>query len=235
MDQTGFASCRSIHSSRRRRRGPPWMHGGGPRRLPDWVLPRPRSAVTRHRRRFVAAQAAHLTEAMTRCADAAGGMQPRVLFSAHGLPQKIVAAGDPYQWQVEQTAAAVAAAADLRNDSWLVCYQSRVGPLKWIGPETKEEISRAGAECTPVVVVPIAFVSEHSETLVELDIEYRHLAETAGVPAYERAPTVRSHPRFIEGLAELVGSCSWSGVSTRSSLGHRQCPGTISACAMAHS
>ena len=184
---------------------------------------------------FIAAQAALLTEAVTRCVDAAGGMQPRVLFSAHGLPQKIVAAGDPYQWQVEQTAAAVAAAADLRNDSWLVCYQSRVGPLKWVGPETKEEISRAGAESTPVVVVPIAFVSEHSETLVELDIEYRHLAETAGVPAYERAPTVRSHPRFIEGLAELVSSCSWSGVSTRSSLGHRQCPGTNSACAMAHS
>lgn len=127
----------------------------------------------------------------------------RVLFSAHGLPKQIVEAGDPYQSQVEQTAAAVMR--DLGEDlDWLCCYQSRVGPLEWIGPSTDDEIERAGADGKAVIVVPIAFVSEHSETLVELDIEYRELAEKAGVAEYVRVPTVDTAPAFIAGLAELV-------------------------------
>jgi ferrochelatase len=85
-----------------------------------------------------------------------------------------------------------------------VCYQSRVGPLKWIGPSTEEEIRRAGTEGTSVVLYPLSFVSEHSETLVELDIDYRHLAEQARVPRYVRVPTVGTHPLFIGGLASLV-------------------------------
>ena len=127
----------------------------------------------------------------------------RSLFSAHGLPKKIVADGDPYQWQVEQTAAAVMAKIGGSHD-WLCCYQSRVGPLEWIGPSTEDEIARAGADGKTVVVVPIAFVSEHSETLVELDIEYRELADKAGVSEYVRVPTVGTQPAFIAGLAELV-------------------------------
>ena len=87
---------------------------------------------------------------------------------------------------------------------WSVCYQSRVGPLKWIGPSTDAEIARAGADKVAVVLYPLSFVSEHSETLVELDIEYRHLAEKVGVPAYIRVPTVGTHPLFIAGLARLV-------------------------------
>jgi ferrochelatase len=87
---------------------------------------------------------------------------------------------------------------------WRVCYQSRVGPLRWIGPATDTEIRRAGADRLGVVVAPIAFVSEHSETLVELDIEYARLAREAGVPHYLRAPTVGVRPQFIEGLADLV-------------------------------
>lgn len=128
----------------------------------------------------------------------------RVLFTAHGLPEKIIQRGDPYQQQVEHTAAALAAALNRPELDWRVCYQSRVGPQTWIGPDTDAEIERAGAEGRALVVVPIAFVSEHSETLVELDVEYRHLAEQAGVPAYERVPTVSVTPRFIEGLAALV-------------------------------
>ena len=87
---------------------------------------------------------------------------------------------------------------------WSVCYQSRVGPLKWIGPSTDAEIARAGADKVSVVLYPLSFVSEHSETLVELDIEYRHLAEKVGVPNYIRVPTVGTHPLFIAGLARLV-------------------------------
>jgi ferrochelatase len=132
----------------------------------------------------------------------AGDVPVRVLFSAHGLPEKIVKAGDPYQRQIEQTAQAIAD--KLGNVDWTICYQSRVGPLKWIGPPTEAEIRRAAADKRAIVLYPLAFVSEHSETLVELDIEYRHLAKEAGVPNYIRVPTVGTHPKFIEGLARLV-------------------------------
>lgn len=129
---------------------------------------------------------------------------PRLLLSSHGLPQKIVEEGDPYQWQCEQTAKAIIEELNWPGLDWVGCYQSRVGPLQWIGPSTEDEVERAGHDRVPVVVAPMAFVSEHSETLVELDIEYRKLAEDKGVPAYYRAPAVGTHPAFIAGLAALV-------------------------------
>ncbi len=132
----------------------------------------------------------------------AGAGPTRLLFSAHGLPEKIIKAGDPYQHQVEETARAIVEG--LGNVDHVVCYQSRVGPLKWIGPSTEAEIRRAGQDKVKIVLYPLSFVSEHSETLVELDIEYRHLAEQAGVPHYVRVPTVGTHVAFIEGLARLV-------------------------------
>jgi protoporphyrin/coproporphyrin ferrochelatase len=128
----------------------------------------------------------------------------RLLLSAHGLPLKIVQAGDPYPDQINQTAEAVVAALDRRDVDWTVCYQSRVGPLAWLGPQTDEEIKRAGRDGIAVVVAAISFVSEHSETLVELDRDYRRLAKASGVPAYYRVPTVGTDPRFIAALAELV-------------------------------
>jgi ferrochelatase len=134
-------------------------------------------------------------------ADAGAGAR-RVLFSAHGLPERVIKAGDPYQAEVEQTAKAIADG--LGEIDWSICYQSRVGPLKWIGPSTEAEIRRAGADKVGVVVYPLAFVSEHSETLVELDIDYRHLAKKVGIPSYIRVPTVGTHPLFIAGLARLV-------------------------------
>ena len=138
----------------------------------------------------------------------AGDGPRRVLFSAHGLPEKIIKAGDPYQAQVEQTAGAIGQ--HLEGVDWSVCYQSRVGPLKWIGPSTEAEIRRAAADGRGIVLYPLSFVSEHSETLVELDIEYRHLAEQAGVSNYVRVPTVGTHPQFIHGLANLVRAALWS-------------------------
>jgi ferrochelatase len=132
----------------------------------------------------------------------AGTVPKRVLFSAHGLPERVIKAGDPYQAQVEQTAKAIAG--QLGEIDWAICYQSRVGPLKWIGPSTDTEIRRAAADRVAVVIYPLAFVSEHSETLVELDIDYRHLAEKVGIPTYIRVPTVGTHPLFIQGLARLV-------------------------------
>ena len=134
-------------------------------------------------------------------ATAAGNA--RLLFSAHGLPRRI-AETDPYPAQVERTAATVAAALGLGDNAWRVCYQSRVGRTEWIGPSSEDEIRRAGSEGVPVVIAPVSFVSEHSETLVELDIELRDVATAAGVPAYFRAPTVGDGETFIGGLAGLV-------------------------------
>jgi len=128
----------------------------------------------------------------------------RLLLSAHGLPKRIIQKGDPYQWQVEQSAAAIVKALNLPELEAQVCYQSRVGPLEWIGPSADAEIARAGKDGKGLIVAPIAFVSEHSETLVELDIEYRRLAADKGVPDYRRAATVGTHSDFIEGLAGLV-------------------------------
>ena len=129
--------------------------------------------------------------------------QVRFLFSAHGLPERIVARGDPYPAQVEATVRAVADALGGGIDA-VVCYQSRVGPLKWIGPSTEEELRRAGRAGKTVALIPISFVSEHSETLVELDIEYRHLAATAGVARYIRVPTLGVASAFIAALGDLV-------------------------------
>ena len=132
---------------------------------------------------------------------AAGKPGPaRLLFSAHGLPEKVVAGGDPYQAQIEATAAGIAERLGADWD-WRICYQSRVGPLKWLGPSTPEAIEAAARDGRGVVVTPVAFVSEHVETLVELDHEYRKLAEAAGCPFYVRVPALGTEPRFIEALA----------------------------------
>ncbi len=95
---------------------------------------------------------------------------PRILFSAHGLPQKVIDGGDPYQRQIEASVAAIMQ--DFDGTDFVICYQSKVGRLKWLTPTTEDELKKAGSQSTPVVVVPISFVSEHSETLVELDIDY---------------------------------------------------------------
>ncbi|WP_142849179.1 ferrochelatase [Telmatospirillum sp. J64-1] len=162
--------------------------------------------------------------------EAAAHGRPRLLFSAHGLPKKVIAAGDPYQWQVEQSSAAVVSALNRPDLDWAVCYQSRVGPLEWIGPSTEAELKRAGQDKVPVVVVPIAFVSEHSETLVELDIEYGELAHEVGIPAYLRVPALGSHPAFIRALADLVGKADGSSCDPCSQAGGRLCPSQFGGC-----
>ncbi len=146
----------------------------------------------------------------------------RVLFSAHGLPEVIIQNGDPYQWQVEKTVAAVLGAWGEAVDH-RVCYQSRATPQKWIGPSTDEEVERAAEDGTAVLVVPIAFVSEHTETLVELDVEYRELAEKLGVPGYFRVPTQNADAGFIASLAEVVRRSSGCGPGLCSGAGGRIC------------
>jgi ferrochelatase len=160
---------------------------------------------------------------------------PRLLLSAHGLPERVVRDGDPYQFQCEATAKAIVAqlaamGLPVPADDWIVCYQSRVGPLKWIGPATDEEIRRAGNDGRPIVIAPIAFVSDHSETLVEIEIEYRKLAAEAGVPAFFRVSAVGAASEFIAGLAAAVEGASRGHI--RSACGERVCPSDFVRCPM---
>lgn len=135
--------------------------------------------------------------------DQAGDRPMRVLFSAHGIPERLVSKkGDPYQAQIEAGCAAIAARSGLED--WAICYQSRVGPMKWLGPSTPEAICQAAVDGVGVVVTPVAFVSEHIETLVELDIEYAELAEQLGVRPYLRVATVGVAPAFIDSLADAA-------------------------------
>ncbi len=153
----------------------------------------------------------------------------KVLFSAHGLPEKIIAKGDPYQSQVERTAKAIVMELAWPHLDWEVCYQSRVGPLSWIGPSTEELIAEAGVSGKSLVVVPIAFVSEHSETLVELDIEYADLAQRAGVPSYKRVPTLGISEDFVLALENMVKSAG-SCLRKRPVQAVRRCPPELRLC-----
>ena len=128
----------------------------------------------------------------------------KLLFSAHGLPENKIKKGDPYQWQIEKTVEAIMSKLPDKNLDYIISYQSRVGPLKWIGPSTDEIIIKYSREKKGIVIVPVAFVSEHSETLVELDIEYKKLAEKNGCSFYKRVPALGTETNFIKGLSELV-------------------------------
>jgi ferrochelatase len=127
----------------------------------------------------------------------------RILFSAHGLPKKLIDAGDPYQQHIEETAAAIVQKLAIENLDWKICYQSKVGRLEWLAPSTEDEIIFAAKNGYSLVIVAISFVSEHSETLVELDIEYKKLAEKNGVKQYVRVPTLSVDEFFIDSLADM--------------------------------
>ncbi|MDA0261234.1 MAG: ferrochelatase [Planctomycetota bacterium] len=157
----------------------------------------------------------------------------RILFSAHGLPKRIVDGGDPYPHQVEKTAQAIVNSISKQKAApvdWTVCYQSKVGPLEWIGPSTESEIERAGQEHKTVVIAPISFVSEHSETLVELDMTFRALADRCGVQDYARVPTVGDHPGYICGLAEMVENALARQAVVDSAAGGGICDAQMADC-----
>ncbi len=160
----------------------------------------------------------------------AGEPEVRLLFSAHGLPQKIVDAGDPYYVQVEATAQAIAAQLPQFPD-WRVCFQSRVGRLEWLKPSTDEEVRRAGSEARGVLIAPIAFVSEHVETLVELDDEYANLARDVGCSPYLRAPTPGVRSGFISELSRIVMEASGRSGGT-APHGNWRCPAGHAKCAL---
>lgn len=159
------------------------------------------------------------------------GMAPRVLFSAHGLPEDIITDGDPYQWQCEMTAEKIAAATGIDYLDWQICYQSRIGPKKWIKPSTEDAVDKAIKDGKPVVILPHAFTQEHVETLVEIEIEYREMAEKKGIKGFYRVPTVGLHAAFIKGLYNMVKSAARrDGILP--DTGSRLCPQEFCRCAM---
>ena len=128
----------------------------------------------------------------------------KLIFSAHGLPEKNIKKGDPYQWQVEQSVKKIVENLNYKDLDWILSYQSRVGPLKWIGPSTEDMIIKNSKIGKHIVLVPIAFVSEHSETLVELDIEYKEIADANGCKNYTRVPALGTNDDFIKAMSELI-------------------------------
>ncbi len=128
----------------------------------------------------------------------------KLIFSAHGLPEKNIKNGDPYQWQIEQTVKSIVKKMNIRDLDYILSYQSRVGPLKWIGPSTDDIIIENSKLGKNIIIVPIAFVSEHSETLVELDIEYKKIAEENGCKSYSRVPAIGINENYIKGMSDLI-------------------------------
>ncbi|MDZ4871905.1 MAG: Ferrochelatase [Chroococcidiopsis cubana SAG 39.79] len=128
-----------------------------------------------------------------------------VFFSAHGVPKSYVEeAGDPYQQEIEECTALIMQTLN-RPNSYTLAYQSRVGPVEWLQPYTEDAIQELGQQgVQDMVVVPISFVSEHIETLQEIDMEYREVAESVGIHNFRRVPALNTHTQFIDGMADLT-------------------------------
>ncbi len=135
---------------------------------------------------------------------------PFVLFSAHGVPMRLVEEGDPYVDETRRSVAEIAERLGLPEDRWKLAFQSRVGPVTWVGPFTDEvlvDLSQKGVR--HLVFVPISFTVDNLETLYDIDIVLTPLAKSLGMETVKRAPALNRSPAFIEALAELVGKVSW--------------------------
>jgi ferrochelatase len=154
----------------------------------------------------------------------------KLIFSAHGLPEKNIKKGDPYQWQVEQSVKKIVKSLNIENLDWILSYQSRVGPLKWIGPSTEDIIIKNSKIGKHIVLVPIAFVSEHSETLVELDIEYKEIADANGCKNYTRVPALGINDDFIKAMSELIIKKNEYKLSGNLYPPKIQCPSNFKKC-----
>ena len=133
--------------------------------------------------------------------EAAGKIH--VLFSAHGVPEKVILKGDPYQKQIKETVNLLAPY--LKEEGVHLAYQSKIGRLKWIGPSVEEKLKElAEQKVQKILVVPISFVSDHSETLYEIDILFKGIATELGIPYFYRMPSLNTSPVFIRALKETV-------------------------------
>ena len=124
-----------------------------------------------------------------------------VLFSAHSLPEKFIAEGDPYVRQIKGTIEEITKKISIK---WHLSYQSKSGPVKWLGPSTEEKLKElAGRNVKNILIVPISFVSDHIETLYEVDILYMQMAKNIGINL-RRTDSLNTHPLFIEALKDIV-------------------------------
>jgi ferrochelatase len=131
----------------------------------------------------------------------------QLLFSAHGLPQSFIDSGDPYLEHIQATVRLVMKKFD--GISHQLAFQSRAGPVKWLEPSTEAKIAElAAAGCKQLLMVPISFVSDHIETLYEIDIQYGEEAVALGITDFRRIEALNSSPAFISCLAELVRNCA---------------------------
>jgi len=151
---------------------------------------------------YVAAQAELISKELTKFPEPE---KAHIFFSAHGVPRSYIEqAGDPYQKQIEECVSAIMRKLNVPN-KYTLAYQSRVGPVEWLRPYTDEAIEELGKEgIKDLVVIPISFVSEHIETLEEIDQEYKELAHESGIERWARVPALDTNPSFIEDLADMV-------------------------------
>ena len=147
-----------------------------------------------------------------------------LLFSAHSLPLSVIDRGDPYPQEVGATVQRVMEALNFSNE-FILAYQSDIPPMKWLGPGTESVIRQLGQRGDKhVLAVPIAFTSDHIETLHELDIEYGELAHQAGIREFRRAPALNADPSFIEAMATITADHLRSG-QVHSTQYPLRCPG----------
>ncbi|HSW39108.1 MAG TPA: ferrochelatase [Acidobacteriota bacterium] len=127
-----------------------------------------------------------------------------LLYSAHSLPARCIEEGDPYLEQTKKTVMSISSQLNIPNESSLA-FQSRAGPVKWLGPDTEDVLTDlAGRGVRRVLIIPVSFVSDHVETLQEIDIRYRKLAEGLGIEEFRRVESLNLQPKFIEALAEII-------------------------------
>ena len=147
-----------------------------------------------------------------------------LLFSAHSLPLDVIDRGDSYPQEIGASVQAVVERLG-RPNPYLLAYQSEVGPVRWLGPSTERVIRRLGARGQKhLLVVPIAFTSDHIETLSELDREYGEVAHQVGITGYRRTPALNDRPQFMDALADVVREHLASG-AVHSTLYRTRCPG----------
>ena len=162
---------------------------------------------------YIEAQAEMVRRGLAQIPD---NLDPVLLFSAHGIPEKYVDQGDPYQHQIQTSVDLI-----LKKLNWKghyqLAYQSRVGPQKWLDPDVEEVLESYKDTKKALLVIPISFVSDHIETLHELDIEYKEIAEEFNIEHYYRAPVFNEDAVFIACLKKLIeeelskSSCNWRG------------------------
>jgi ferrochelatase len=154
-----------------------------------------------------------IREAAGQYADA-GPKGVHLIYSAHSIPARYVEKGDPYLEQTKQTVALIDAQLGNAYPSTLA-FQSRLGPIKWLSPSTRDILEKLGRDgVSAVLVIPISFVSDHIETLQEIDVYYRDAAFKSGIKEFRRVPSLNLNPKFIEGLADLVLKSSTDPGST---------------------